>query len=363
MRLFQNSGLSVAYRARMGLVARGTSRFAERLAAFVADRYGASHLLLPVLAGWKNAFLTNSDDETLQRLWANEQGMPSTSTQEDILLAQIEAHRAEVFYNLDPMRWQTPFLKRLPGTVRKKICWRAAPSPGADFSAYDAVVCNFPSIVEEWRTMGWRAAIFYPAHDPVMDNFAGIEDRSIDVLFVGTYSRHHRNRIGVLDAVARLSPRFNVRFCLDRSRLTRISETPLGLLGPLAKHRRPDPIRAVSSNPVFGLDLYRAIGQSKIVLNGAIDMAGSDRGNMRCFESMGCGALMVSDVGDYPPGMLDGETMLTYRTLDEALQLIVQALGNWPAFSPIARNGHRLVSQKYSKSAQWDAFERLVESL
>ena len=37
---------------------------------------------------------------------------------------------------------------------------------------------------------------------------------------------------------------------------------------------------------MFGRALYELIGSSKIVLNGAIDMAGTDRGNMRCFETM-----------------------------------------------------------------------------
>jgi hypothetical protein len=47
----------------------------------------------------------------------------------------------------------------------------------------------------------------------------------------------------------------------------------------------------------------RLIGSSKIVRSGAIDMAGADRGNMRCFEAMGCGALLLSDEGNYPEGM------------------------------------------------------------
>ena len=91
-------------------------------------------------------------------------------------------------------------------------------------------------------------------------------------------------------------------YCLDASRLTRLAESPLGRLLPLRKHRRPDAIAKIAKAPVFGRELYELIGTSKIVLNGAIDMAGQDRGNMRCFEAMGCGALLVSDDGHYPRG-------------------------------------------------------------
>ena len=78
-------------------------------------------------------------------------------------------------------------------------------------------------------------------------------------------------------------------------------------------HRRPDAIAEIAKPPVFGRQLYELIGSSKIVLNGAIDMAGTDRGNMRCFEAMGCGALLVSDAGGYPDGMQPGPKKILAR--------------------------------------------------
>ena len=82
-------------------------------------------------------------------------------------------------------------------------------------------------------------------------------------------------------------------YCLDASRLTRLAESSLGRR-LLRKHRRPDAIANLGKPRVFGRRLYDLIGHSKIVLNGAIDMAGEDRGNMRCFEAMGCGALLLT---------------------------------------------------------------------
>ena len=55
--------------------------------------------------GDQNAFFTNGDDHILQERWAEENGLRRGLDLEDILLAQIESHRAEVFYNLDPMRY------------------------------------------------------------------------------------------------------------------------------------------------------------------------------------------------------------------------------------------------------------------
>ena len=159
-----------------------------------------------------------------------------------------------------------------------------APSGNADLTAYGAVLGNFPSILDSWRRKGCRAELFFPAIDPVMEEY-GHGERPIDVLFVGGYSRHHSARAKILDRVASLAETRQVVYCLDASRLTRLAES---LARPLAAAAKASPSRAIAKiakPPIFGRQLYELIGKSKIVLNGAIDMAGHDRGNMRCFEA------------------------------------------------------------------------------
>ncbi|MGH6708458.1 MAG: glycosyltransferase family protein [Bradyrhizobium sp.] len=307
----------------------------------------------------EEAFFTNADDEILQRHWAREQGMSGAPTLEAILLAQIEHHRTEVFYNLDPVRYPSAFVAKLPGCVRKTFCWRAAPSGTADLTAYGAVLGNFPSILESWRRRGCRAEQFFPALDPVMNEY-GQGDRPIDVLFVGGYSRHHTARAKTLEQVASLAGTRHVVYCLDASRLTRLAESAIGKWLPLRKHRRPGAIAKIAKPPVFGRQLYELIGSSKVVLNGAIDMAGTDRGNMRCFEAMGCGALLVSDAGGYPDGMQSGATMETYDSPDQATEIISKCLNDWPESAKMAARGKNRVSDAYGKGPQWTQFVDLV---
>lgn len=363
MKLFQNSGVYPAYFLRLNQLAAACTTFELRQKVFLGDRFGACHFLKPILDGKPQAFFTNGDDEILQRYWAQESGLLTNVSLEAILLAQIEEHRTEVFYNLDPMRYGNDFIRKLPGCVKKSIAWRAAPSPRADFGDYDAVVCNFPSILESYRERGWRAEYFSPAHDPEMDAYAANTDRPIDVLFVGGYSRHHRQRAVILEVVASLRHGLNVVFCLDRSRLTRLAESPIGHFLPLASYRRPPDIRAVSHGPVFGRELYAMISKAKIVLNGAVDMAGTDRGNMRCFEAMGCGALMVSDQGKYPEEMQNGKTMLLYDGGREAREIVQRALANKEGSREIVLRGQKMISESYGKSKQWTDFIALVGRL
>ncbi|MGH7294342.1 MAG: glycosyltransferase family protein, partial [Polyangiaceae bacterium] len=360
MRLFQNSTISPSYRTRLYRLSRAARTFHERLAVFLDDRYGASHFLQPVLEQHPEAFFTNGDDPLLQLAWGREHGMRAGESLPAILLAQIEEHCAEVFYTLDPIHYGGSFVRRLPGCVKHSVCWRAAPSPGIDLTGFDLLVCNFPGILEGWRAEGRRAAYFTPAHDPAMEG-AGTGDRPVDVVFVGGYSRHHRNRAAVIEAVAGLASRYEVQLCLDRSRMTRLAETPLGMFPPLRRHRRPRAVRVHSSGPVFGRALYELVSRSKIVLNGAIDMSGEDRGNMRCFEALGCGALLLSDRGRYPEGFTPGENMITYGTAQDAADQVVRHLADQETSRRIAAAGAEMIRSKYSKAAQWKNFRELIE--
>ena len=361
MRLFQNAGIYPAYLRRLNRVAAKAETHSARKNAFLSDRFGAPHFLKPVLDHDASAFFTNGDDAKLQRLWARENGLAAKMSLEDILLAQIEAHRTEVFYNIDPTRYSPRFLKRLPGSVRRKIAWRAAPSPATDLGAYDLVVCNFTGILANYRRLGWKSAWFAPAHDPVMDTFASNCDRPIDVLFVGSYTRHHLRRAELLEAVASLSERYTIAMHLDRSGLTRLAEALPSGLALLSGHRRPAVIRAVSRPPVFGIDMYGALSQAKIVLNGAVDMAGDDRGNMRCFESMGCGCALLSDAGNYPQGMETDVTMASYTNPDDAVARVDALLIDPLRTRAMAAAGYRMISEQYSKQRQWHCFVELAQ--
>ena len=363
MRLFQNCRYYPSVRPRLRELAKAHTTFAGQVGAFVDFRQNGAHTLLPIDQHAEWAFFTNGDDAEVQRLWAKERGLSRRVSLEEILLAQVEEHRADVFYNLDATGWGSSLLRKLPGCVKHVIAWHASPLRNVVFSDYDLVVCNFPSILVSLRERGCRAEYFFPAYDPAFGPYAARRDRPIDVIFVGGYTRHHRQRAAVLEAVTELGSPHKIALHLDRSRLCTLAESPLGYLLPLGKHRRPAAIRAVAKDPVFGLDYYEALSSAKIVLNGAIDMAGADRGNMRCFEALGAGALLLSDEGNYPEGMKNGETIVTYRSPENAIEQIKSFLAAEEDRLAIAQAGREMVMTRYSKEMQWQRFEALVAAI
>lgn len=364
MRVLQNVGIYPSYARRIARLVTRQCGFDTLMATFLYDRFDGVHLLKPIIDRSDDAFLSVGNFEAAQQAWAIENGLKATTKPVDILLAQLEAHRTEVFYNLDPARFDDQMLLRLPGCVKRTIAWSAAPMPHNRFLGYDLVVNNFPAIRARYSQLGCRTAPFFPSFDPEMQAYAANCDRPIDILFVGGYTRHHVRRASILDAVARLAPDVKVRYHLDLGRLTRLAELPLiGRFGSLASHRRSPEVRAIAAPPIFGRDLYHAIGESKIVLNAAIDMAGEERGNMRCFEALGCGALMLSDEGVYPSGMVAGRDFETYRNADDIVAKITDILADPVALQSIAAQGQSVVSNTYSKSAQWDAFVQIVDGI
>jgi hypothetical protein len=360
MRVLQNIFSYPAYRKRLNALTSARS-FAARLAALIRDGYNGVHLLEPIIAGRPEALLVCASDVASQLMWAKENGMRRGASPDDILVAQVEAHRAEVFYTQDPASYGPAFLKRLPGCVRARVCWHSPPAKVGDLSAYDLILNNFPTSLKEYGKQGPKTAYFAPSYDPAMAPFSENASRDIDVVFVGGFSRYHMQRAAVLEEVAALSPPVRVGYALDSSRLTRLAESPLGRLLPLGKYRRPPSIRAVSMAPIFGSDMYRLFSRAKIVLNGAVDAAGTDRGNMRCFEAMGCGALLVTDAGDYPEGMQDGATMRVYDSPAHAKSVILEALSDPQGRQHMGAAGLNVMRTVYSKRAHWKRFVSLVD--
>lgn len=360
MRLFQCTTLYPGYLSRLNRLARFENTFAERQAVFLADRHGAPHFLKPILDRDPVAFEANVNDHVHQRMWARENGMAGQPDPIEILLAQIEHHRTEVLYSMDPVALPTSFIRRLPSCVKKTIGWRAAPTKGADFTAYDLIVSNFPKLLQEYEAAGCRVAAFYPAHDPQQDRYAANQDRPVDAVFVGSYTRHHGSRNRLLEEISKIGDRYKVVIHLEASRLTKqIQASPLRWV-PFLPYKLPATLQKVVREPVFGVSLYEALSRAKVVLNCSINDAGEERGNIRCFEAMGCGCVMLSDKGRYPEEMRPGDNMMTYDNPLDAITRLEELLADPTRLREIGNRAHASVSRFYSKERQLQAFYALV---
>jgi spore maturation protein CgeB len=77
----------------------------------------------------------------------------------------------------------------------------------------------------------------------------------------------------------------------------------------------------------------------------------------------GATRLLLTDEGNYPEGIGNGRTVVTYDSPEDALRQIKILLNSPEQLSGIARAGHEMVSTCYSKEVQWRRFEALVASI
>jgi spore maturation protein CgeB len=195
-----------------------------------------------------------------------------------VLAAQIADYAPDVILNQDMYMIPPGFLKRQHPRAKLIVGQIAAPrSEGMDLQAYDLLISSLPNLVARFEQLGVPAAYSRLGFDAcVLDLVPPAPQKDIDVLFIGNFSAAHQRRTQLLEAVSR-----NVRLQIH------------GLIGPGIAEESP--LRAITSPPAWGKDMYALLGRAKIVLNVHIDMAENFANNLRLFEATGMGALLVTD--------------------------------------------------------------------
>jgi hypothetical protein len=253
--------------------------YQDMLELYLNDRFYSAHILYPILKfDWENAAFVIWDYERIQKKWAEENNLIFKSLLE-ILYAQIENFKPDVIYNLHPISLTSKEIKSVPGSPLK-LCWFAAPlasNQSIDFKVYDARLTNVPFDIKSKEEVGFMNFLFNPAHDPAMDKFAKNEERPIDVLFYGQYLPSHFERRNdyLLELVKLKDEGVNLVIAL-RFPIQYKNYVPSGAPNFIRKMFRsidfpPKLIRKKSIEPVFGIDVYSAISQSKIVFNASVD--------------------------------------------------------------------------------------------
>src|SRR5512140_104455 len=113
---------------------------------------------------------------------------------EDILLAQIEEFRPDLVLNQDVFHVDTRLVRRIRGIGNPILVGQVGllPSRGEDWSVYDLMISQLPSVVHRFRALGVRSEVSHLAFEPaILDALPAAPEADIDVSFVGTVSADH----------------------------------------------------------------------------------------------------------------------------------------------------------------------------
>jgi len=225
----------------------------------------------------------------------------------------------------------------------------SCPWPGDDkIKRCDVVFTSFPHYVPRIEALGVKAVYNPLAFDPIVleRTFQSMEeaapfrqpDRIHDCVFIGGVGNpsHWREGMKTLEAVAREIPTFKWwGYGFD--------SLPSG-----------SALSDKYQGEAWGLDMYRILLQSKIVLNRHGEVAEGYTNNMRCFEATGCGALLLTERSKNLHDFFSSTEAAAYSGPEEAVYAIRGFLGNERLRKQIAENGQArtLRDHTYSQRMQ-----------
>jgi hypothetical protein len=222
-----------------------------------------------------------------------------------VVAEQVRRVRPDVLYLQDLTFMPADLLRSLKSSVKLVVGQIASPLPPRDqLDPYDLILTSFPHYVSRLREAGLTAEYFRLGFDPSVLARIGTPDRVHACTFVGGISREHSRGVALLELVARNA---DVTFFGYGAQTLR-ADSPI-----LPRHR----------GPAWGLDMYRALGLSRITLNRHIDVAEGYANNMRLYEATGMGAMLITDAKANLQELFDvGKEVVTYDSAEDAAEKI-----------------------------------------
>ena len=319
--------------------------------------------------------------EIMQKQWAIENHLPISQNNwfEEIIVAQIKEFQPDILFVDDYISFSKNFLislKSICGSIKLVLGWCGAPFQSADvFSAYDIVLSNIPELVLHFQECGFQAKYVRHAFSPsVLKGIDLTRQKDIGSSFIGSIlpgKSLHNQRInlikklikdvdlelfchvptygyvdkvldplkevayGSIQSLARLT---NIRKILTRipkiKNYVGLNESPISL-----KYLDAE-IVSKAKPPLFGLEMFQVLANSKISLNNHIDISRNSASNMRLFEVTGVGTCLLTD---WKPNLqeifdIDRE-IVTYSSIEECVEKIRWLLDNPRAIEAIAKAG------------------------
>jgi spore maturation protein CgeB len=364
--------LTQHYRARPGLRRRPYSEQLESLMERcfgTADAY-SRHLselgheameivgnCLPLQARWA---VENDGPGGLSRLGARMPLIPAHVWRDPFLrrtaLAQLTAWEPDVLYVQDlsflglevlgEMRAAGVFVA---GQIASELPDRSV------LQGFDLLLTAIPTFVERFREMGIDSErLPLGFHEGVLER---LREEGVDP-GPGAQREHALSFVGGID------PRyFQHRAGVEL--LERIaSRLPLEVWGYGVDGLSPDsPLRGAYRGEAWGLDMYRVLARSRIVVNRHSPIHEGNAVNMRMFEATGTGALLFTEAMPTLSEYFEpGTEVVTYRGPDDLLEKLAHYLEHEDERRAIAVAGQARTLADHSYARRMEELEGILES-
>lgn len=373
------------YARRPGLAAQP---FAAQHAALMDDCFGSSDFWTRALSklGYETCDLV-MNAEFLQKTWAAERGRAfgETNWLFDITAAQITDFQPDVLIVADYSTVTAAFLRHLKDacpSLRLVLGWCGAPyRDGSIFRECDIVLSCVPELVVHFTEQGIGSRHVNHAFEPrVLEKIDTTAAPTADFVFLGSIFKSNQFHLERERILKRLVEETDLQIWSEVGTQPRAQKSALTSLRGAARILRgaariflggasksqasPLDVRIArrARPPLFGVEMFQQLHDSRVALNTHIDISPVNASNMRLFEATGTGTCLLTDwKANLPELFLPDAEIVAYRDAVECVEKVKYLLAHEAERRSIALAGQRRTLGDHtfaSRAAQIDEIIR-----
>jgi spore maturation protein CgeB len=360
--------------------------------------------LMNQLFGWSDFFSQNlknhgvdayeivSNAEILQSTWAHENNCNLAGL--DLLKFQLKSLKPDVIFFQDSIRfnsnWVMELKKSIP-SLRLIIGWCCSPYTKENlnqFRNYDFMMVCSPRFFNDFKKAGIKVyQMMHAFESSILNSINGSHHEINDISFIGSIMAGkdgHIERLHLLNELLKSSIKVDLYTRIEEIGYLELKVRQSGYIASKIiqflglqnqakiipkiqkfyalnhipqKLKNLDQIKTLAKNPVYGLEMYKVLSESKIGFNAHGSFAGGFAANIRLFEVTGVGSCLLTD---YFPNMNDifedGKECVTYKSTEECIEKV-----NWLLSHPNELKQISIAGQK--RTLKDHTFARRAEEL
>jgi spore maturation protein CgeB len=340
--------------------------------------------------------------EPMQKRWAFENNVQydDNTWHSEICAAQVKKFKPDILFisTLSTLNADSIHKLRLDcPSIRLVITWCGVPYKDPNlFRASNVILSNIPELVQQFKENAHFCYHINHGFDPrVLDKINPTQQPQTDFSFVGSILANRDFHTERENLIKQLVEETNIEIWANiqkpsirqicRTNLRQVAYEAIRSLQSQGIHisifeklpniskisklnSRPvqsrfiDPqIAKRAKPPVFGLEMYQQLHNSKLTLNTHIDVSSHSASNMRLFEATGVGTSLLTDWKENLPEFFDPELeVVTYRNVEECIEKVNYLLEHETERKAIAAAGQRRTLKDHTVKQRVEQIDEII---
>jgi len=330
--------------------------------------------------GIKSMFII-SNAELLQKQWALEndfKNFTSESWEVSIAIEQIRQFQPDILWIPNPKNDTINYLSGAEGYYKKLFFFLGHKVPKIQIiNKADILIAPNPKrILNRHQSLSNIYPMRIGFNGDILKKIDK-RDKKQDIVFIGGITPHHIIRAEVLAYLIENGININIYGKIPSlSLLSKIRSSgaylikkrnykgALSILRPsetLTQFRKNiNTIKTVYQYPVYGIDYYKKLSESRVGLNIHIDISENYSGNIRMFETTGVGTCLLTDDKMTNNNLFnEGKEILIFRSKEQLLEKLKEFMQKKHEITKIAKAGQSRTLQEYTMGKMFNDIQFL----